>query len=137
MQVFTLLLWVHLVNPANIQFKSENLNIDSNSGYIQLEWNVKSEVETYVLQQATDSNFADAKVIYQGPDQASFVSGLNNNTYYYRVGDLQQNWSSTLRLNVKHQSLSLAYTLFILGFVVFAGTIFIVIKGVKTTSASS
>lgn len=137
MNLLTILLWAHLINPSQIQFSTNSLTVDSNSGYMQLEWIGEGLVPTYILQQSENPNFKESKTIYEGPDQATFISGLDNGTYYYRVGDEQGNWSETLTLNVTHQSLSLAYTLFGLGLLVFACTVFIVIKGVKTSAPTS
>ena len=137
MNALIIFTWVLIANPSNIQFSTESLMVESNSGYLQLEWNAETNAISYVLQRSTDANFNEFKTIYQGPDQATFISGLDNGTYYFRVGNESGHWSDTLTLNVKHQSLSLAYTLFGLGFLVFACTVFIVIKGVRTSTTHS
>ncbi|SMD31837.1 hypothetical protein SAMN04488029_0175 [Reichenbachiella faecimaris] len=136
MTVLAILSWVLSVNSSNIEFSSASLDIKSNSGYIQLEW-TSSDVTNHILEQSIEPNFRHAKTIYQGPDQASFISGLDNGTYYFRVGDQKANWSDTLKLTVAHQPLSLAYTLFGIGFLVFACTVFIVVKGARTSNTNS
>lgn len=135
MHALVILSWVLWVNPIPIQFSAESLVQHSNSGYLQLEWSGSDPDQNFILQQSNDSTFKDARTIYQGPDQASFVSGLDNGTYYFRVGDESSNWSESLVLHVQHQSLPLALTLSGIGFLVFACTVFIVIKGVRTSTS--
>lgn len=135
MTTFLLFFWIQLANPAAIQFTNQDLQLESNSGYIQLDWTAV-EGGQYILQRSMQPDFANSQTIYEGPDHASFVSGLDNGTYYYRVGDGAGQWSDTLTLTVEHQSMPLALTLFGLGFLVFALTVFVVIKGVYTTSKS-
>ena len=56
----------------------------TSDGYVKLEWDGGVD-KTYILQKATDSEFSDAITIYQGPDKATFISGLRDGIYYYRV----------------------------------------------------
>ncbi|UXX78622.1 fibronectin type III domain-containing protein [Reichenbachiella carrageenanivorans] len=135
MTTFLLFSFLQLAQPSAIQFTNQDLQLESNSGYIQLDWTAV-EGSQYILQRSMQPDFTNSHTIYQGPDHASFVSGLDNGTYYYRVGDDEGHWSDTLTLKVEHQSMPLALTLFGLGFVVFAFTVFVVIKGVYTTSQS-
>ena len=93
----------------------------------------EKDIEGFELQQSTNKGFSDAKLIYFGPDKASFISGLENGVYYYRVRAQNGDWSETLQVTVEHQSMKLAYTLFALGFVVFALTTFVVIQGAQST----
>ncbi|MCB0664899.1 MAG: hypothetical protein KDC80_03710 [Saprospiraceae bacterium] len=125
-----------LPTPYFIPDKNEN----SETGYIQLKWIAQSdEDETilyqYQLQQAEDSTFSSGKEIYRGNDLASFISGLSNGNYYYRVRvideDRKENgpWSATKLVAVKHHSLELALSLFTLGGIVFLSTVLIVVRG--------
>ena len=106
----------------------------SNDGRIKLIWTASGDSATYETQQATDSAFAYPKIIYQGSDRASFISGLENGTYYYRVRSENSAWSKTLTVTVQHHSLKLAWVLFALGAVVFLLTVWVVIKGSLTST---
>lgn len=137
MNALVILSWVLLANPSHIQFSTESLTVDSNSGYLQLEWTGSPEIDNFILQRSTHLDFHEFTTVYAGPDQATFISGLDNGIYYFRVGSQSGHWSDVLTLSVKHQSLSLAYTLFGLGLLVFACTVFIVVKGVRTSTTHS
>jgi len=108
----------------------------STAGYFQLSWSAPSSIhaspDLFILQQSESPDFNDAKTLYQGPDQASVISGLSNRTYYYRVRLTDdQNWSNTLAIEVKHHSLSRALGFFILGAMMFLATTFVLLKGAR------
>jgi hypothetical protein len=108
----------------------------STAGYFQLSWSAPSSSsaspELYVLQQSENQDFNNAKTLYQGPDQASVISGLSNSTYYYRVRLADApDWSNTLAVEVKHHSLSRALGFFILGAMMFLATTFVLLKGAR------
>ena len=107
----------------------------SEDGHVKLVWVHRKEGTEVEVQQAENENFEAAKTIYRGQDKATFISGLENGTYYYRIRHVKGAWSDTVMLTVKHHSLSLAFILFLLGAVVFALTVFIVIKGALHASA--
>ena len=107
--------------------------VNTSDGYVKLEWE-GTENAIFELQQDTTSGFATARTIYKGPDLASFVSGLNNGTYYYRVREEGGEWSSAVVVNVEHQSLQLAFSLFGIGALVFLMTVYVVIHGVRKSA---
>jgi hypothetical protein len=95
---------------------------------------IQSRLITFELQRSRDSLFSNARTLYKGSDLASFVSGLPNGDYYFRVRTILDKpgsaaWSKTLLLRVRHQSLVLAFTLFGLGAVVFVSTVLLIIIG--------
>jgi len=111
-----------------------------NAGQIKLIWSLPDSVKatekyTFELQQAEDSLFNSAKQIYLGSDLASFISGLPDGNYYFRIRAQKDGqsefspWSETAILNVKHQSLKLAFTLFGLGALVFLSTVSVILYG--------
>lgn len=102
-------------------------------GHMKIEWKLREKGVKVELQQAENENFAAAKTIYRGPDQATFISGLENGTYYYRIRRAGGAWSDPVALTVQHHSLQLAFVLFSLGAIVFALTVFIVVKGALQT----
>ncbi len=106
----------------------------SEDGHIRITWNLPKAGAEVELQQAQSNNFKHAKTVYHGPDGATFISGLENGTYYYRLRVDNGTWSEPVALTVQHHSLRLALILCSLGAVVFALTVFVVVKGTLKTS---
>ena len=106
----------------------------SEDGHIKLSWNISEPAAVVEVQQSGASDFHQAKIIYKGPDNATFVSGLKDGEYYYRVRHQGGNWSDSIQVSVQHHSLSLAFTLLGLGAFVFFLTVFVVIKGALQTT---
>ncbi|MCB0837368.1 MAG: hypothetical protein KDD99_11940 [Bacteroidetes bacterium] len=118
--------------------------ITTRSGYQRLSWGVDgmaqmSEPPKFELQQSLSPQFASSAHIYSGADRATFLSGLKDGDYYYRVRviDPQNNtmgpWSESISIKVRHHSLTLAFTLFAIGAVILLFTVLIVVKGVRNT----
>lgn len=105
----------------------------SANGHVKIEWD-HSEGGLIEVQQSESETFETARIIYRGADKATFVSGLENGTYYYRVREHDGAWSAPATLTVRHHSLRLAIILFMLGAIVFALTVFIVVKGALKAS---
>jgi len=136
-----LIFFQHLLlasTPEAPQFEMP-AQVNSNSGYIRLEWSPSSKDDVvYELEEAPSSEFSTPQRIYEGPDLASFISGLPNGEYYYRVRAVNKSektssaWSDPVHLTVKHHPVSLALTLAALGALVFLLTALVVIKGVRT-----
>jgi len=112
----------------------------SNSGSIKLSWGVAdSSLSAYdyifELQQSPDPGFDSLITRYTGPDLASYVSGLKNGVYHYRVRSIlhedTSSWSHPIVVTIEHHSLQLAFTLFGLGAIVFIATVVVVIRGVR------
>ncbi len=131
----------HLLLAATIETPKFEVpsQVNSNSGYIRLEWSSPSGGNViYELEEAPSAEFSNPQRIYEGPDLASFISGLPNGTYHYRVRAVNQSeettsaWSEPVQLTVEHHPVSLALTLAALGALVFLLTAFVVIKGVRT-----
>jgi hypothetical protein len=110
------------------------------SGYIKLAWGLDSgslvnEALTFELQESLDPMFKATRTIYSGPDYATFLSGLPDNVYYYRVRFIAEDnpglssWSDSIAVQVEHHSLKLTFLLFSLGFVVVTATFLLVIYG--------
>jgi len=115
-----------------IDFETDSHDLTAESGYIRLSWQAGAGVP-YELQQDTVPDFTNARWVYRGPDRASFVSGLPDGTYYFRVRSGDGVWSPPLRLAVKHQSLVLAFSLFGIGATVFLLTAGMVVRGARET----
>ena len=104
------------------------------AGFYRLSWQTP-EADDIQLQESDNPRFADAALRYQGPDDASVISGKPNGTWYYRarVIDDQQTgpWSEAVKVTVAHHPLSRALMFFTLGVVVFVATLLMVISGTK------
>ena len=118
------------------------LQLENNAGQIKLVWRVadsllaREKLVKFELQQSHEASFETSRTLYKGSDLASFVSGLPDGDYYYRVRTFEESgsigeWSETLYLKVRHQSLSLAFTLFGLGAIVFISTVVLILYGNK------
>jgi hypothetical protein len=110
----------------------------SNSGTAELSWEGASRGLRFELQQATDPAFRTARTRYRGPDRASFISGLADGTYHYRVralgpGGQASAWSAPTRLDVTHHPLGLALLLFCAGALVFLLTVGVVVHGAASS----
>lgn len=108
------------------------------AGYYQLSWRpgldgAPSKIFHYELQQAVETDFKTTKIIYQGTDRASVISGLPNGKYYYRVRVIRQAsspgaWSEPVCIEVHHHSLVKALWFFATGAVVFFMTLFFIVS---------
>ncbi len=101
----------------------------THDGHVRLQWRSVASDAVYEVQQSTTHDFKHPITIYQGPDRATFVSGLPNGVYYYRLRSNSGSWSEPITLTVEHYSLQLAFTLAGLGAVVFLLTVALVVKG--------
>lgn len=106
-------------------------SLTTNDGHVRLNWAATTPVAVYEVQQSTNSNFENSITIYEGADLGTFVSGLTDGVYYYRLRADKGSWSEPLKLTVKHYSLQLAFALAGLGAVVFLSTVVVVLKGAK------
>jgi len=118
------------------QFRGSFSNT-SDAGHIKLVWQYPNGLgpgAQFELQQANDAAFRTNRTIYLGPDLASFVSGLPNGEYYFRIRTRMNDgrtsfWSRALSVKVEHQSLQLAFSLFGIGALVFVATLAVVFFG--------
>lgn len=135
--LFTITIGLRANPPESPQFENPPENF-TESGYIKLSWDWTPGEENasdyeFELQQAQDDQFSDTTPIYQGQDFATFLSGLNNGSYHYRVrvkaGGTSSAWSAPVFVQVKHHSLTLAFSLFGLGALIFLLTVGIIVQG--------
>lgn len=109
------------------------------SGSFALKWTsldgpVSSRFE---LQQGTRRNFSSAQIIYAGPDRGTYISGLPNGDFFYRIRAVNAQetnkspWSSTIHRTVKHPSLDFALSLMSVGALVFISTIGMITLGIQ------
>lgn len=102
-------------------------------GIVKLEWsnNLDSSSPIYELQEADDIAFTNPKIIYSGIDEGTFISGLTDGVYHYRLRSKDGSWSNTVTIEVNHHSLQLALILMAIGAIVFLITIAVIMQGRK------
>lgn len=102
-------------------------------GIVKLEWsnNLDSSSPIYELQEADDIAFTNPKIIYSGIDEGTFISGLTDGVYHYRLRSEDGSWSNTVTIEVNHHSLQLALILMAIGAIVFLITIAVIMQGRK------
>jgi len=103
------------------------------AGYFQLRWQGDEKLAQYRLLESDNPRFNRNKVIYQGPDLATVMSGKHNGSYYYRVAELQGDTpvtvSNTVMVKVAHHSLAKALGFFAIGALVFLATLLLILRG--------
>jgi len=137
----TFLLIIHLLMFSNAYAQEDSntpnfilpppyeRSIFSDNGHILLSWKY-DKATIFEIQQSNDVKFSIHKTIYKGSDRSTFVSGLPDGDYFFRIRISKKEWSETLKLEVRHLSLRTAYILFALGAFVFLSTAFVIIHGV-------
>ena len=86
---------------------------------------------TVELQQSNNENFEDSRIIYSGKNTAYFLSGLKDNTYYFRLKPVNGTWTDPITVHVAHHSIQKAVSLFIVGVLIFCSIIMVIIRGAK------
>jgi hypothetical protein len=124
--VFTLWLSASVARAAS-PAPSVTTDGDPRAGYVTVHWE-GADLEQFQVELSTDPNFDVARRIYEGFHSAKVLSGLPDGTRYFRVrgrttpSEVWGPWSDAARFDVKHHSLALAITLFVVGAAVFGAT---------------
>jgi len=121
--------------PA-VQFQQDSLR--TQDGHVKLVWRVPAADDgplwRYEVQVDSSAQFSQPTQLYRGPDLATFVSGLPNGEYYYRIRvvgpqvDQPGRWDQAY-VHVEHHSLNLALTIASIGSIVFILTVIVVLRG--------
>jgi len=119
--------------------QEEKRLVESSNGVISLTWRSSGEAEgkegedgdrsTYVVQQARSEDFADAEVRYRGGQSATYLTGLAEGSYYYRVKVEGGDWSEPLRVEVEFIERGRLFLLLGIGFTVVAVTVAGIVTG--------
>lgn len=106
--------------------------IESEEGKVVLTWSWPTSppdrpVE-FEVQGAATPGFAAARVLYEGPDRATVITGLLEGTYFYRVRAITGKddftpWSEPLEVQVDYPNRQTVGWLIGLGLVVFLATV--------------
>jgi len=117
------------VSPAESPFLADE-------GKCLLRWELPQSGDaslTFQVEQSDGSDFSNARMRYDGPDQATYISGLPEGTHRYRVRAVSNEetgpWSDSMEINVEFVSRNLVITLFLLGTIVFVATVWAIWKG--------
>lgn len=118
---------------------------EANEGWLTLDWAVEEASAegdgdfVFVVEMAREASFAEARERYRGRDGATFVSGLPEGTYYYRVraerGDAQGPWSEPLVVTVHYVDRTHVWALMAAGTVAFFATVGTLIVNHRRMSA--
>lgn len=111
-------------------------------GSFQLSWSLPQKFPLFLpvyfeLQESTEQDFTNPVTINVGADRGTFVSGLPNGSYFYRVRMVDSDnkvlspWSAPVQRNVGHHSLIFALSLMSIGSVVFFSTVVMILRGIK------
>lgn len=102
------------------------------AGFFSLSWRGAPGAD-YVLQESTTRSFAEHAVIYQGPDTARVMSGIEDGKYYYRARarGTRSGWSAPVTVTVRHHPLPRAFTFFGAGLIIFVATVTLIIGGAR------
>lgn len=122
----------------NVEFTNSPIS-NSREGHTKLEWLVDDDSADlfFIVEQSTDSSFNNSKIIYSGRDRATYISGLKNGTYFFRIKiEGNDSWADPVRLIVEHHDLKTAYILSVIGLTVFLATAVVLITGVNKTKTA-
>lgn len=108
---------------------------ETKKGAVSLEWAGEEEGLVYQLQSGRSEDFDDPLRRYEGRDTASFLSGLEDGRYFFRVRARRADastwgpWASPVRVDSNHHAMDLALTLCVVGaFLFLCIAVFIVIN---------
>lgn len=131
-----LLLLLPLIASAYGQVEIKSSTTISNDGSFTLSWEIPRDSRIELQQAAQQTN--TFKTIFTGADSATVITGLPDGDYLYRarLTDAQGNlsdWSPISTIVVQHHSISRALSFFMVGAMVFAGTLLLILLGGKAS----
>jgi len=100
----------------------------SETGYVLVEWQAGEAVS---LEMAETADFADATELYNGTNSSFFVSGLQDGDYFLRLRTADGAQADPLVLEVRHQSLTQALWLALLGAIVTIAVVAAILRGAR------
>lgn len=102
--------------------------------YFRLAWVLEPEEPVqFRLEQSNTSDFGAPILRYEGSDKATFLAGLSEGDYYFRIQafteETESEWSTPFHITVRYHDQWLALTLFSVGAIVFLSTVALIIRG--------
>ncbi len=98
----------------------------TDEGKVALRW---SGDAPFILQRSPEPGFSAPKVLYEGPEQATYITGLTEGEWFFRTGDASGVWSEPVRVEVRYVERGRVITLMFTGGIVFVATVGAVIQG--------
>lgn len=75
----------------------EKSSATSEDGTVELEWTQETEgAATFRIERATSPVFKKPMLVYEGPDTATFVSGLPEGLHYFRLREGTEPWGNSV-----------------------------------------
>lgn len=103
------------------------------AGYVSLSFqNPNPELPAHVEMKGPHD--ADWRTIYEGPDTATTLSGLESGVYQFRLSEGEDRWSAPLELTVRHHSLTKAFGFFSMGLLLFVVLLVLIFCAPPVTS---
>jgi hypothetical protein len=123
------------MSSAVEQFQIQSTTSNSNDGSFNLSWKLPEDSRIELQQYQQNEN--DYQTFYTGKDSATVITGLPDGDYNYRARLINTDgglgdWTESISVTVKHHSLTRAFSFFLVGAVVFAGTLLLILFGSKT-----
>lgn len=98
----------------------------SDSGQVDVQWQADGEV-TLTMNETSRGT----KLVYKGTDSRIFLSGLRDGDYELRLASEDGALSEPVVVEVRHQSLSRALFLVLIGALVTLGIVIVVLRGAR------
>ncbi|WP_017943110.1 MULTISPECIES: hypothetical protein [unclassified Thioalkalivibrio] len=119
------LFWLPLALSAQPAFDAPPER--STDGGFTLSWEAEDAV---VLERATGPDHEDVRIVYEGGDASTVVSGLPDGEYRFRLRAADADtWADEATVVVEHHSLARAFGFFAVGAVVFLVLIGAILRG--------
>lgn len=108
----------------------EENSVVSEDGTLQLEWEGSGADASFRIERSKNPEFLDPSLVYQGPDTATFVSGLTEGDHYFRLREGDRTWSDgALRVRVEFVSQNLVTVLLCAGTLCLTLLVFFLVQG--------
>jgi len=129
-----------------IQPEAGDAAIVNTTGHIDLVWAVRpgsdGSAPAYELEGARSGDFAEPMGYYSGLDERTFLSGLAEGAYFFRVRALDAEarpgeWSEVLALEVDYVERWQVNLLMLVGLLCLAATVGIIVRGSLRAEGSS
>ena len=105
---------------------SPDMALASDSGQVDVQWQADGEV-TLTMNETSRGT----KLVYKGTDSRIFLSGLRDGDYELRLASEDGALSEPAVVEVRHQSLSRALFLVLIGALVTLGIVIVVLRGAR------
>ncbi|MAS91802.1 MAG: hypothetical protein CMO55_01295 [Verrucomicrobiales bacterium] len=109
--------------------------LTSADGVLSLSWESAGDGVIYELEQSVDDSFTNPTMRYSGPDVGSYLTGLAEGDYFFRVRAKGGEWSEPLRAKVTFIDRRVLWILLVSGFVVVAATVGTILTGWRKTES--